>query len=243
MAVAYAVGVGPGDPELVTRKAERILRAADLIVAPVSRAGEPSVALETVRSFLDDRRQQILQLPFPMTPDRDQLVDAWRTAAGVIADNVASGRDVAFITIGDPLFYSTFIYLLGILRSEWPGVPVEIVPGITSFCASAAAGSVPLVEADECFAVIPATAGIERIIEALSRFDTVVLLKVRPLFGDILEMLRQTGRTGTTLFAERVGSERQLILTDFEQIAAHVPDYLSLMVVRRSPAPGASFHS
>ena len=235
MATAYAIGVGPGDPELLTRKAERILRTVGVVVTPVSRQGEASVALETVRSLLNEEQQEILPMLFPMTTDRSVLQPAWHAAAAEIARRVENGQDVAFITIGDPLFYSTFIYLLEILRNEWPGVPVEIIPGITSFCASAAAGQLPLVEADEQFAVIPATAGIERIAEALARIETVVLLKVKPCYASILELLRQTGRCESVLFAERVGSPRQLVLTDFEQIAAHTPDYLSLMIIRRSP--------
>lgn len=232
MARIYAVGVGPGDPELLTRKAERVLRQADVILAPVSRAGESSVALETVRGFLDEARQQIIIHQFPMTSDTARLVPAWQEAAALLAGHAAAGRDAAFITIGDPLLYSTFIYLLRILRNDYPGIEVEIVPGISSINTSAAVAGVPLVEADERLAVIPATVGLDAIIEAVAKFETVVLLKVKPLYADILEMLRQMGRQQNVLFVERVGSNRQKVLTDFSAMLSHQPDYLSLMVIK-----------
>ena len=232
MATLFAVGVGPGDPELLTRKAERILRSADVVLAPVSNPAEASVALETVREFLDEGRQEIVLHQFPMTSDPDRLIPAWNEAAALVAGRLAAGKDVAFITIGDPLFYSTFIYLLRIFRENYPNIPVEVIPGISSINASAAQALAPLVEGDERMIVVPATAGIDKIGEALARYETVVLLKVKPVFADILELLRQMGRERSTVFVERVGSARQRVLTDFAEIAAHSPDYLSLMIIR-----------
>jgi precorrin-2/cobalt-factor-2 C20-methyltransferase len=232
VATVYAVGVGPGDPELLTRKAERILRSVDVILAPVSNPAESSVALETIREFIDENRQKIIIHQFPMTSDRSRLIPAWQEAAALIAAHAEAGRSVAFITIGDPLFYSTFIYLLRILRETWPHIPIEIVPGISSINAAASQAALPLVEADEKMAVIPATAGIEQIKTALETYETVVLLKVKPLFSAILELLRTTGREQRTVFVERVGSSRQKVLTDFRDIAAYSPDYLSLLIIK-----------
>ncbi len=232
MATIYAVGVGPGDPELLTRKAERILRSADVILAPVSNPSDSSVALDIIREFVDENRQEIIVHQFPMTSDRSRLIPAWQEAAALIATHAEAGRSVAFITIGDPLFYSTFIYLLRILRERWPHLTVEIVPGISSINAAAASAALPLVEGDEKMVVIPATAGIEQIKAALETYETVVLLKVKPLFAEILDLLRSTGREQRTVFVERVGSPRQKVLTDFGEIAAHTPDYLSLMIIK-----------
>lgn len=232
MATVYAVGVGPGDPELLTRKAELILRNVDVVLAPVSNPNEASVALGTIREIIDEDRQKIIIHQFPMTSDRARLIPAWQEAAALIAAHAEAGRSVAFITIGDPLFYSTFIYLLRILRERWPQIPIEIIPGISSINAAAAEALLPLVEGDEKMAVIPATAGIEHIITALAHFETVVLLKVKPLYPEIIELLRATGREQSAVFVERVGSPRQKVLTDFSQIAAHSPDYLSLMIIK-----------
>jgi precorrin-2/cobalt-factor-2 C20-methyltransferase len=233
VATVYAVGVGPGDPELLTRKAERVLRQADVVLAPVSNPSEASVALETVREFLDEERQEIIIHQFPMTSDRSRLLPAWQEAAALIAGRALAGKDVAFVTIGDPLLYSTFIYLLRIFRESYPQIAIEIIPGISSINTSAAVACVPLAEADERIAIVPATAGMEKVIEALATYDTVVLLKVKPLFGEILEAIRQMGRERSTLFVERVGTPRQKVLTDFAELAGLTPDYLSLMIVRR----------
>lgn len=232
MATLFAVGVGPGDPELLTRKAERALRSVDVVLAPVSSPAEASVALATVREFLDEGRQEIVVHQFPMTSDPARLIPAWNEAAALVAGRIAAGKDVAFITIGDPLFYSTFIYLLRIFRENYPHIPVEVIPGISSINASAAQALAPLAEGDERMIVVPATAGIDKIGEALARYETVVLLKVKPVFADILELLRQMGRERSTVFVERVGSARQRVLTDFAEISAHSPDYLSLMIIR-----------
>jgi precorrin-2/cobalt-factor-2 C20-methyltransferase len=233
MATVYGVGVGPGDPELLTRKAERILRRADVIMAPVSRPGETSVALETVREFVDEARQELIIQQFPMTADTSRLVPAWQEAAALIADRVATGKTVAFITIGDPLLYSTFIYLMRIFRETCPQIRIEIIPGISSINTAAAVAGVPLAEADERIVIIPATAGLTAIAEALTACETVVLLKVKPLYAEILELLRQTGRSESSLFVERAGSTRQIVLTDLQAMARHTPDYLSLMIIRR----------
>jgi len=237
VATVYAVGVGPGDPELLTRKAERVLRQAGVILAPVSNPCEASVALETVREFLDEGRQEIIIHQFPMTSDRSRLIPAWQEAAALIAGRALAGKDVAFITIGDPLLYSTFIYLLRIFRESYPQIAIEIVPGISSINTSAAVACVPLAEADERIAIVPATAGMEKVIDALAAYDTVVLLKVKPLFREILETLRQMGRERSTLFVERVGTPRQKVLTDFADIARHAPDYLSLMIIKQAEGP------
>jgi precorrin-2/cobalt-factor-2 C20-methyltransferase len=169
-----------------------------------------------------------------MTSDKSRLIPAWQEAAELVAARVAAGKDVVFITIGDPLLYSTFIYLLRIFRELYPQIALEIVPGISSINTSAAVACVPLAEADECIAIIPATAGMDKIIEALATYDTVVLLKVKPLFGDILEVLRQMGGERSAVFVERVGGARQKVLTNLDEMGRHTPDYLSLMIIRRN---------
>jgi precorrin-2/cobalt-factor-2 C20-methyltransferase len=234
MATVYAVGVGPGDPELLTRKAERVLRQASVVLAPVSNPSEASVALETVREFLDGDRQEIIIHQFPMTSDKARLIPAWQEAADLIAERVAAGKDVAFITIGDPLLYSTFIYLLRIFRKSYPKIAIEIVPGISSINTSAAVAGISLAEGDERIAIIPATGGMDKVIDALAHFETVVLLKVKPVFSEILEVLKQMGDERSSVFVERVGGARQKVLTDLAEMSRHVPDYLSLMIIRRS---------
>jgi precorrin-2/cobalt-factor-2 C20-methyltransferase len=169
-----------------------------------------------------------------MISDKTRLIPAWKEAVDLIAEQVAAGKDVAFITIGDPLLYSTFIYLLHIFRESYPQIVIEIIPGISSINTSAAIAGISLAEADERIAIIPVTAGMEKVIEAIATYDTVVLLKVTSHYEDILEVLRQMGGERSVVFVERVGGLRQKVLTDLDEMAAHTPDYLSLIIIRRS---------
>lgn len=234
MSKLYLVGVGPGDPELLTRKAERILREVAVIAAPVTAPGEQSQALGIVREFIDTPRQQLLPLLFPMRSDRTELRAHWQEACRLVAAQVKAGKSVAFIALGDPLFYATSLYLLEGIRQEYPELPVEVVPGVSSLFAAAAQGMFPLAEGAEKLLVLPATAGEEAIRDALAQAETLVLLKVKPAFGAVMKLVAERNDLAL-LFAERVGMAGQVILTDHAAIAAHKPDYLSLLVIRRKP--------
>jgi precorrin-2/cobalt-factor-2 C20-methyltransferase len=232
VATFFAVGVGPGDPELLTRKAERILRSVDTVCAPVTRPGESSFALEIVRSLLDPVQQELLLQHFPMTSERSELESRWQDAARQVAERIEAGKDVAFIAIGDPLLYATSIYLIDELQRNHPQVQIQVVPGISSINATAAAACFPLANGLDRIAILPAAVGIDRIAAALAQFETVVLIKVKPLFPDILELIRQTCNRNNVLFAERVGMTGEVVLSDFAAIEKYQPDYLSLMIVR-----------
>ena len=156
MAKIYAVGVGPGDPELLTRKAERIIRAVPVVCAPTASPADSSYALAIVEPFLDRSRQEVIVQVFPMRKDQEGLEEFWEEAAAEVAEKVRQGREVAFITIGDPFLYSTFLYLYRILREKYPDIPVEVVPGISSINAAAVAAGIPLGLASERIAIIPA---------------------------------------------------------------------------------------
>ncbi len=239
MATFYAVGVGPGDPELITKKAERILSSVEVVCAPVTRPGESSFAFEIVRPLLDPERQELLLQHFPMTSDRSELVPRWEEAARQVAERISAGKNVAFIAIGDPLLYATSIYLIEALRRNHPEVDIQVVPGISSINATSAAAGFPLADGTDRISILPATVGINQIAVALAHSETLVLLKVKPLFADILELLRQTGNRDSVLFAEKVGMLDEVVLTDFAAIERYQPDYLSLMIVRPRRARGA----
>lgn len=232
MSRLYLVGVGPGDPELLTRKAERILREADIIAAPVAGPGEQSQALGIIAELLDHHRQQVLPLLFPMRSDRVALLPHWQEACRLVAERVNAGKRVAFIALGDPLFYATSLYLLEGMRRDYPEVPLEVIPGVSSLFAAAAEGVFPLAEGAEKLLVLPATAGEGAIRDALAQAETLVLLKVKPAFEAVLKLVAERNDLAV-LFAERVGMAGQVILTDLAAIAAHKPDYLSLLVIRR----------
>jgi precorrin-2/cobalt-factor-2 C20-methyltransferase len=230
----YAVGVGPGDPELLTRKAERILRNVPVICAPTSAADAESVALAIVEPFLDRTRQEVLTRVFPMKKDEGELLPFWEETAADVAQRVRSGQDVAFITIGDPFLYSTFLYLYRILRDKYPEVGIEIVPGITSVGAAAAAAGVPLGLAADRLAVLPATYEEAQLRQTLLDFDTVVLMKVHRVFDRVYGMLKELGLEKNGVFVRRVGSSEEEVVTDLASLVGKKLDSLSLLIVRKS---------
>ena len=230
----YAVGVGPGDPELLTLKAVRVLRAADVVIAPTGQAEAASYALGIVAAHLDRARQQVLERVFPMSRDEEELRPHWEATAHEVAGHVSAGRSVAFVTIGDPLLYSTFLYILRILRECHPQIAVEIVPGITSVGAAAAAAGVPLAMAAERVAILPATYEDDKLRQALLDFDCTVLLKVSRVFDRLYALLTELGLERRAVFVRRVGSREEEVVTDLASMVGRKLDYLSLLIVRKN---------
>lgn len=233
MAVIYAVGVGPGDPELLTRKAERIIRQSPVVFAPTGAVDAASYALSIVDHLLDRSRQEIITRVFPMMKKGAELEAAWEEAAAEVISLIDSGQDVAFITIGDPCLYSTFLYLYRIIREKRADIPVEIVPGISSINASAAAAGIPLGIAGERIAILPATYENEELKKTLSEFDTIVLMKVSRVFDRVYPLLCELGLADNSVFVRRVGSSQQEVVFDISTLAGKELDYLSMLIVRR----------
>ncbi|WP_298440232.1 precorrin-2 C(20)-methyltransferase [Geobacter sp.] len=229
----YAVGVGPGDPELLTRKAERIIRQAPVICAPTGAADAASYALSIVEPFLDRSRQRVISQVFPMKKEQAGLDEFWEKAAAEVAEEVRQGRDVAFITIGDPFLYSTFLYLYRIFRERHPEIAIEIVPGISSINAAAAAAGMPLGMAHERIAILPTTYEDDELRDTFARFDTVILMKVNRVFDRIYALLKELGLEKRAAFVRRVGSAEEEVVFDLERLVGEKLDYLSLLIVRK----------
>lgn len=235
MAVVYAVGVGPGDPELLTRKAERIIRSADVICAPTGAAEAGSYALSIVEEFIDRSRQEVLVQVFPMLKDQQGLDPFWEEAADQVAQRIAEGKDVVFITIGDPFLYSTYLYIHRILLVKYPEIAIEIVPGISSILASSAVSGVPLGLGGERIAILPATYENEELKRTLEDFDTVILMKVNRVFDRVYAVLKELGREKGGVFIRRVGSLEEEVHFDLEALVGKKLDYLSMLIVRKNP--------
>ncbi|MGB9739890.1 precorrin-2 C(20)-methyltransferase [Chloroflexus sp.] len=230
-----AVGIGPGDPELITLKGLRAVQAADVIFAPQSRDGDASIALRIAAPWIDPERQRVVTLPLPMTRDSGQLRPAWQAAADVMLTELQTRQRGVYLLLGDPLLYGTFVYLWRELRERSPNLSVRIIPGITSFAAAAAAGGLPLTMADERLIVLPASyetdaATLQRL---LTEFATVVLMKAGSVLPSILTALTQAGLLDHALYAERVGLEGEFITRDLRQLTPQPRPYLSLVIVRR----------
>lgn len=178
------VGVGPGDPELLTIKAGKILSEVAVICAPRSAPEKPSIALAIVHPTLSNRKDdyKTLEPVFPMTEDKKSLEEHWDQAADMVAIHLENGDDVAFVTLGDPSIFSTFSYLQKRILKK--GFAVEMVPGITSFTGCASAAGIPLVEKDEILVIVPKVD--HRLENILDDGDTFVIMKTSR-HGELLE--------------------------------------------------------
>jgi precorrin-2/cobalt-factor-2 C20-methyltransferase len=197
------VGVGPGDPELLTIKGLRALREADEVFVPVGDTGEVGRAEATVREYLDEGR--IRRLLFALSDDVGARERNWADAAREVSGHLREGKVCAFATIGDPNVYSTFTYLARTVRERLPGVEVETVPGITAMQDLASRSGTVLLEGDERLALLPFTAGEGRLREALASFETVVCYKGGGRMPEVLSVAEGVGRIGDAVYGARLG--------------------------------------
>jgi precorrin-2/cobalt-factor-2 C20-methyltransferase len=230
-----AIGLGPGDPELLTIKGLRAIQSADVIFVPRSRGGAQSLALRIAEPWIDRSRQQVMELPLPMTRDADQLRPAWRDAAETIITALADVRHGVYLLLGDPLLYGTFTYLWRELAAHPDPLPVTIIPGVTSFAAAAAAGGVPLGTTDDRLIILPASyeTDADRLQSLLADFATIVLMKAGPVLPQIVQALEELGILEHAFYAERVGMPEELIVRDLHTMDRQRRPYLSLVIIRR----------
>lgn len=228
--IFYGVGVGPGDPELLTMKAINVIREADVIIAPKTEKKEDSTALTIARPFLKDN-VQIVKLVFPMVFNNDTLSDAWENNKNIIVGLLAEGKKVVFLTLGDPMFYSTYIYVFRLLENC--GYPIETIPGVTAFCAIGSKLGYPLVEGNDVLSVIPATIAEDKLDEALKMADNVVLMKVYKNCSQVVEKLKQHGLASDAVMISRCGLADEQVVRNLEDIGDQKINYLSTILARR----------
>lgn len=228
----YGVGVGPGDPELLTLKAVKVLKDVAHVFAASSSNNDYSLAHDIVREHLPPGTP-LDQLAFPMTFDSEHLENAWTANCEQVVEILRQGKNVAFITIGDPLTFSTFIYLMRKVRSRLPEVRVTVIPGITSYQAAAACANVPLAEGEEAITIISGAKGGDRLKDAIGTADNVVLMKTYKQFPQILAQIEETGLEDKCCFISRCGLEGEIVERDFRKMRTLKPHYLSLMIIKK----------
>jgi precorrin-2/cobalt-factor-2 C20-methyltransferase len=221
------VGVGPGDPELLSVKGLRVLREADEVFVPVADTGEAGRAEATVREYLD--QDWIQRLPFALSDDTEARERNWMNAAQEVSKHLQSSKTCAFATIGDPNVYSTFTYLARAVREIEPDVEVETVPGITALQDLASRSGTALLEGDERLALLPFTAGEEPLREALAGFETVVCYKGGSRLGEVLRVAEEGGRLEGAVYGARLGIEGEEVVPAFEMIGRE-GTYLSTVI-------------
>ncbi len=224
--------LGPGDPELITRRAWSALQSGARWLYPVKKAEESSYALSIVERGGIATPGDAVELVFPMTRDAEILAKAWSRAAVQTVELLAEGRDLVFLVEGDASTFATFGHLARVVRELAPEVEVETIPGVSSFAAAAATTGVTLAEEDETFAIIPAAYGVEVINHLLDEFDTLALLKVKPLIDEIIELLEQRDLLATSVFIEKVGSPEERVIRDVASLKGTKVNYLSLLLVQ-----------
>jgi precorrin-2/cobalt-factor-2 C20-methyltransferase len=227
----YGIGVGPGDPELITLKALKVLEKRPHIFAATSSKNTYSLALDIIHSHLNGA--PVEQLPFPMTRDQEVLQEAWEKCARRVLEVLDQGSDAAFITLGDPLTFSTFGYLLKTIKGLDPTVRVVTIPGITSYHAAAALTQTPLGEGEESFLVVSGAMGAAKLQEAVDKTDTVVLLKTYRHADDILAALEELGLTDRAVLVSRCGLDGETVVQDLASLRGRPLPYLSMIIVRR----------
>lgn len=228
----YGIGVGPGDPELITLKAAKILKQVAVVFTAASTKNSYSLAMEIAAIHLKEG-VPVVRLDFPMTRDKEILAAAWKENAGKVADVLEKGKDAAFITLGDPMTYSTFGYIMHAIKETYPDIPVKIVPGITSYQAGAAAAGRVLAEGEESFTVIPGAMGGERLKEAISHTDNMIMLKVYRNYWDILDTLNDLDLTAGSVLVSRCGLDGEEIVRNLKDGLKTPPTYLSLLLIRK----------
>lgn len=229
----FGIGVGPGDPELITLKAQRILAQVKVVFIPQTGPSEASFAYSIVKGFLDKSKQQVVSLIFPMTKDENKLKDAWSTAAAQIWEIIKEGKDCALITEGDPLLYSTFIYIYEIFRKRYPQVRVEIVPGISSVFAAASRTGEPLGTGEDSLAILSSVSDRNKLRETLESFDTVVFTKIDRSFDSLFKVLEESGLVEKAIWVKRCTTGEEEIVRDIRHLKGRKLDYLSLLIVRK----------
>ncbi|MFD5628039.1 precorrin-2 C(20)-methyltransferase [Streptomyces sp. NPDC127072] len=223
------VGVGPGDPELVTVKGVNALRAAEVVVVPVMDTGERGRAEATVLHYVP--AEKVVRIVFALNErtDRGRREAAWDAAGERVAGLLRAHAVIAFATIGDPNVYSTFTYLAQTVSELVPGTVVESVPGITAMQDLAARSGAVLAEGTEPLTLVPVTAGTTVLKDALNGPGTVVAYKFGRQAAEVAEALRETGRLDDALWGSALGLESESIRPAAELFDGPLP-YLSTLI-------------
>jgi precorrin-2/cobalt-factor-2 C20-methyltransferase len=226
------VGVGPGDPELITLKAVRLIREADLVGYLANTSGA-SQARHIAAGVLTGAKagQRELPVPMPMSEQRDVANRVYDDASREIRAALDAGEQVVFLCEGDPLFFGSFTYLLLRLEQDYA---CEVVPGISSVNAASAALCLPLTVLSESFAVISGRHREQQLVDVLNTHDSVVIMKAGRARPRILAALADTGRIDDARYLEYIGRDNELIETDVGRLAPEAGPYFSIFVVTRS---------
>ena len=233
------IGVGPGDPDLLTVKAVNAIQNADIIMCPASKEDRPSIAFSVVSSLIDkSKNQEIVKLIFPMTKDKDILEETWKRNAKIMAEKVLLGKNVVYLTVGDPYLYSTWIYMHKDLKENFPDMNINVIPGIVSMFTFASKVGVSIAEGAEKVAIIPSCYDLSSVKEIAKNSESMIFLKDGRYFDQVIDVLKESGFPDDSIFAigQDLGTENEIIR---KMTLGEVNDsslttkYFSILVVKR----------
>lgn len=222
----YGIGVGPGDPELLTLKGQRLLQAADCIATPKTHGEAGSTALRIVAQFIEGK--PLLELVLPMTRDKEVLRQAWEAGAQAVMEQLDAGRNVAFITLGDASLFSTLMYIFRPIKAA--GYEWELVPGITAPSAAAARLGIGLADGTEDLAILAATADMAKVEQTIASHTNTVLMKGAAQWPAIAEILRRQGVLEKTAAVERCSMENERVFTDVSDMPEDLSYFLTAII-------------
>lgn len=227
----FGLGVGPGDPKLLTLRAVEVLQQVNVVFAAGSSKNEYSLALNVVRGHLPDGTR-VIKLDFPMTQDQAALDAAWTANAKQVLAVLEQGQDAAFVTIGDSLTYSTFGYLARTVLAIAPEAKVETVPGITAYHAAAARLNLPLVESKESLLVVSGVSEPADIARLTACGDNVVIMKTYRNYDQIMDALEALPERRQTYCVSQCGLPGEILCDDAASLRGRDMHYLSLVIVK-----------
>ena len=228
--IFYGIGVGPGDPELLTVKAINAIKNSEIIIAPKTEKKSDSLALTIASPYLRADVQIVYQT-FLMVKNFEESPKIFEDNVAEILSYLRAGKNVGFLTLGDPMFFSTYIYIFKLLKNH--GVQIETVAGVPAFLAIAAKIGYPLAYGNDILSIIPATAENEKISAALKNADAAVLMKVYKNFGEIAEILNVENLSEKAVLVSRCGLEGEKIITDIDSHKNEKLNYLSTILTRK----------
>jgi precorrin-2/cobalt-factor-2 C20-methyltransferase len=228
--VLYGIGIGPGDPELITLKGSRILARCKHVFVPKAPAGDESLALSIATQHIPETCH-VTVIEFPMTRDKEDLRKKWESSTKPIAALLRAGEDVCYLTLGDTLMYSTYIYMLKGLRTHLPEAEIVTIPGVTAFSAAAALAGFSVGVGQQPVTVVPVSENLGSIETALSMGGTVILMKIGKKVGPVLKLLESSGHIDDAILVTRAGLTGQRIETDLRNLSPECSDEANLSVI------------
>ncbi len=228
----YGIGVGPGDPELITMKAVRVLKEVDIVFTAASTKNSFSLAVNIAQPYIpEDAKVEVLS--FPMSDDFDEKMKSWEAHSKRVTDELEKGNNVAFLTLGDPMTYSTYGYVLQFIQANSPGYDIITIPGITSYQAAAARVNSPLVEGEESLLLTSGAYGGSHLRNNNGGPENIVLLKAYKNVNDIEAALGEKNMLENSLAVSKCGRQDEEVINDIRELKTRKPDYWTLILAKQ----------